>query len=385
MKRSDVKRSGRKKQKRLPIIVATLFFMVIVGLIMILAAQSHAPLQPVKPGYQPVTVFEATARSYRPVLTLFGTTFPRWQSEVKAQTTGQVTWLDVDAEPGVLVPESQTLVRLETTALQAGVASAHSAVKQAELALEREQHEQTVAVKMLSSDKAPAYARRIPQLAAAKAGLLQAEKLYTNARKQLNDAVIKAPFDAIILSRQVNPSQYVERGQTVFEIAASHVLDIKVPVPERDWRRLQQVLPLAKIEIASQHHRWPASFRYLSPQLDRVTRQRQLILTVSKPFDKSPQLLLHQQVRVYVQLAVSPVAMRIPATALTRDGQVWTVNTDNRLVREDVTLLEEQKRWVWVVFSGEPQRIRHVVVYPLISMLPGQEVMPETSQVEDVQ
>ncbi|SHO55275.1 efflux RND transporter periplasmic adaptor subunit [Vibrio quintilis] len=372
-----------KKQKLIPIIAATTFLIFIAGLIVIMAEQSEPSIQPPKHGYPPVSVMKATVHHHRPVLTLFGTTFPRWQSEVKAQTTGKVTWLDVHSEPGVLVPESQTLVRLDNTALQAGVASAFSAVKQAELTLERELHEQTVAVKMLSSQKAPAYARRIPQLAAAKADLQQAKKLYENARKQLNDAVIKAPFDAIILSRQVNPSQFVETGQTVFEVASSHALDIRVPVPAQDWNQLRKILPETNIEVVSQYsHRWPASVRYLSPRLDRSTRQRQLILTVHNPYEKKPYLLMHQQVRVHIQLAASPLAMKIPATALTRDGQVWTVNKQNQLVREEVTMLEEQQAWVWVVFARDPQRSRNLVVYPLLSMLPGQQVTPEVIQPE---
>lgn len=91
---------------------------------------------------------------------------------------------------------------------------------------------------------------------------------------------------------------------------------------------------------------------------------------------------MHQQVRVHIQLAASPLAMKIPATALTRDGQVWTVNKQNQLVREEVTMLEEQQAWVWVVFARDPQRSRNLVVYPLLSMLPGQQVTPEVIQPE---
>jgi RND family efflux transporter MFP subunit len=312
-----------------------------------------------------------------------GITSPRWHSEVRAQTRGRLIRLDTTSEPGTLVKKGQILAQLETTELRSRLADAFSGVKDAELALEREQHEQTVALNMLSLKNASAYARHEPQIAAAQAALNKARADFASAGQDLKNATITAPFDAIILQRRVSPKQYVDIGQVLFEVAASDSLDVQVPVSEMDWPRLAAALPSPEIDVVDrQHAHWPAEVRYISPLADPVTRQRQLVLTVKHPYQGQPRLLDQQQVQVNITLVEQPHAVKIPSSALTRDGWIWTVDNRHRLKRESVTVLKEQDQIAWIVFAQDPEQERLVVVYPLISMLSGQQVAPEPIQSE---
>ncbi|MBA5763182.1 efflux RND transporter periplasmic adaptor subunit [Vibrio sp. 404] len=359
----------------LPILAGILF---IVGAIVLVIVTEPKPVatKPMPIKAQPVSVVSVTAEPFSPTLSLIGTSSTRWQSELRAQSSAKLDWLAQGLEPGKLLTKGQALAKLDTTMLKAHLAKANSEVKQAELQLLKENHEQTVAIKMLSDKKSSSYARREPQIAAAKAAVVQAKSTLLSVKQQLDDARITAPYDAVILARNVSPTQFVEQGQSLFTIASSRSLDVKLPIPESQWSSLLEALPTAELSVQDrQHQSWPASIRYISPIAQNQTRQREVVLSISNPFHATHQLLPNQQVTVQIRMPEAKQAMQLPASALTRDGEIWCVQ-DSLLVKENIQVLEQSTDNVWVKFNTEPQQPRKVVIYPLVSMLPGQHVTP---------
>ena len=68
----------------------------------------------------------------------------------------------------------------------------------------------------------------------------------------------------------------------------------------------------------------------------------------------------------------------LPLSALTRDGFVWTLDSQDRLQKEWVTLVGQQQDQVFVRFDKQSEQSRRVVVYPLISMLVGKQMAPHS-------
>jgi membrane fusion protein, multidrug efflux system len=366
-----------KKNKILPIVLA---LCLIVGAGALVVMLEPAPVQPITkaPLRQPVSITQVMPQVYRPTITLLGTTHARWPVEIKAQSSAKLLQLTTQTEPGTLVKQGDILAKLDTTHLKSQLAQARGAMKQAELKLQREQHEQTVALKMLSLKISSAYARREPQIASAKADLLQAKEAYISAQQYLEDATITAPFDAVILSRDISPGQQIEAGEIMFEIAASASLDVYLPVPEQQWTAITAVLEKPQIQVTDrQEQSWAASVRYVAPQADRSSRQRQVVLAVNQPYQKFPRLLPNQQVTVKVTLTEHNLVMQIPLSALTRDGQVWTIDEGDKLRIESITLIEESRHHAYVIFKNNPQQERQVVTYPLLSMVTGMQVASE--------
>ena len=116
----------------------------------------------------PVSVLEVTPLQHQSTLTILGVTAARWPVQLKASSSAQLKWLDERVEPGNLVSKGDVLARLDTSAVDANLAQALSSLKQAELELKQAQHEQTVALKMLNPKTSSSFARREPQLLAAK-------------------------------------------------------------------------------------------------------------------------------------------------------------------------------------------------------------------------
>ncbi len=211
----------------------------------------------------PVSIIEVTPQAHKSSLTLLATTAARWPIQLKASSTAQLAWLDSQLEPGMTVAKGDLLAKLETSALASNLAQAKSQVTQAELNLKQAKHEQTVALKMLSAKTSSPFARREPQVAAAKAELDRAQQALQSANKLLSEANIVAPFDAIILRRMISPGEWLESGQVLFELAASDSVDVALPVSDLHWQKVQGALSKPEISVsnrAGQH--WPAKVRY---------------------------------------------------------------------------------------------------------------------------
>ncbi|MFA0299473.1 efflux RND transporter periplasmic adaptor subunit, partial [Vibrio sp. 10N.222.46.B3] len=168
----------------------------------------------------PVSVLEVTPSQHQSTLTVLGVTAARWPVQLKASSSAQLKWLDESVEPGNLVNKGDVLARLDTSAVDANLAQALSSLKQAELELKQAKHEQTVALKMLNPKTSSSFARREPQLLVAKANLQQAKQAYLSAQKLLDESVITAPFNAVIMKRHISPREWIEAGQVTFELAA---------------------------------------------------------------------------------------------------------------------------------------------------------------------
>ncbi|TVU59160.1 efflux RND transporter periplasmic adaptor subunit [Vibrio atlanticus] len=329
----------------------------------------------------PVTVLEVTPSQHKSMLTILGLTAARWPVQLKASSSAQLKWLDESIEPGHLVKKGDVLARLDTSAVDANLAQALSSLKQAELELKQAKHEQTVALKMLNPKTSSSFARREPQVLAAKANLQQAKQAYLSAQKLLEESVITAPFDAVIMKRHISPREWIEAGQVTFELAASDSIDIELPISEMHWQQVQAALTEPSITVVSRSgSQWPAKVRYVSPQVDSATRQRQVVLSVEAPYQSKPRLFPNQQVQAVVNLGLKDNVVSVPLSAMTRDEYVWTLDNNDRLRKESVSLIGQGNQVLDIRFNQQSEQVRRVVQYPLSSMLIGKQVKPNFYQ-----
>ncbi|MFA0054998.1 efflux RND transporter periplasmic adaptor subunit [Vibrio echinoideorum] len=329
----------------------------------------------------PVSVLEVTPSQHESTLTVLGLTAARWPIQLKASSSAQLKWLNEKIEPGQLVNKGDVLARLDTSAVDANLAQALSSLKQAELELKQAKHEQTVALKMLNPKTSSSFARREPQLLAAKANLKHAKQAYLSAQKLLEESVITAPFDAVTMKRHISPREWIEAGQVTFELAASDSIDIELPISEMHWQQVQAALTEPSITVVSRSgSQWPAKVRYVSPQVDSATRQRQVVLSVEAPYQSKPRLFPNQQVQAVVNLGLKDNVVSVPLSAMTRDGYVWTLDNNDRLRKESVSLIGQGNQVLDIRFNQQSEQVRRVVQYPLSSMLIGKQVKPNFYQ-----
>lgn len=137
-----------------------------------------------------------------------------WSQRTALSLPVSGTVAQVRVQVGSRVRKGEVLLALDTTAFRAQVAEARASValaeaeeKDAKRNLDRieELYDRTVIAATELEQAQLRHARAASQLAAARARLAAAQK-------QLDDAVLKAPFDAWVVARQVEPGQTVAAG-----------------------------------------------------------------------------------------------------------------------------------------------------------------------------
>lgn len=336
----------------------------------------------------PVSVVPLQPQNYQVQVNASGITQARWPTRLVAAVDGRISELSARLEPGVLVNDGQLLLKIQDSQYQAQLDSARSRLANAQLNLEKTLHEQTVAQRSGGKLRTP-YARYEPQVASAQADVKAATSELKNAQQRLKDTEIHAPFAAIILQRLVTPGQWLPTSSETFVIAASDSIDIKVEMPESDWAQLPQLSNGNAVSVATNNgEQWQGKVRYISPVREKSTRQRSLIVKVDSPYQPQQQqlpLLPDTQVDLTFNGNEQQQVFVAPASVLTEDGNVWSVNAQNLLQQEEVELLAQSIEQVVVRFKQQPQQPRQIVLYPLGSMINGQQVMPQPTSLEAVQ
>jgi len=202
------------------------------------AAAACARQEPTKTAAPPIPAREVrTAEVQRTgaggELAVPGTVQARKRAALSARMPASV--VELPCEEGQAVSAGALLVRLDDSAVRAGVAAAEAAVKAAEADLTR--------TKTLL-EKGAATPRELEQVTAAASG---ARAQLTAARDNLSYAALRAPFDGRIAARRVNLGDVVNPGMPLIEVEGEGGLELKATVEAAVATRLR---PGARIRAA---------------------------------------------------------------------------------------------------------------------------------------
>ncbi|RZM83380.1 efflux transporter periplasmic adaptor subunit [Pseudoalteromonas rubra] len=373
------------KFRKPAIVAASTLLLALVTVVLMTPSEPQIEAEEAQPPV--VSVLTVQRSELNPKLTIQANTQARWPLQLKATSSARLDYLGADMEPGNHIKKGQVLARLNTRLLESQLAQAQSTVKQAELNLQQQLHEQQVA-KTMRPGASSAFARMEPHVAAARSELARAQQNVESARQLLDDAIIVAPYDAVITQRLVSPGEWLEAGQTLFEVVASDSIDVHVPLSQRDWNKVGATLGEQPITVVSRTGvKWPAFVRYLSPQVNAMTRQRTLVLAVSEPYQHSTRLLPNQQVAVHFELITHKGLYKLPLSAVDPDQTIWIVTEAQQLRQVPVQVIEVRGDKVIASLEGEQPDTLQLVRYPLRSMMAGKRVstQPDAVQVADKQ
>ncbi len=315
-----------------------------------------------------VRVARATAiagASRGAVLNASGYVTARRQATVSSKVTGKIA--SVSIEEGMRVSEGQELARLD-----AGFASKGLALAQAEAAAARSSLEETrvrIREAQLDYDRAARLAssqissradldRAKAQLDAIRARLgTQSDQLVTAQRQielqrqNVDDTVIRAPFDGIVVSKDAQPGEMISPvsaggGFTrtgICTIVDMESLEIEVDVNEAYINRVHPGQQVEAVLDAYPDWKIPAHVITAVPTADR----QKATVKVRIAFDRKDQRILPDMgVKVAFitsepAAAASTPAVEVPKSAVRRDGEqdvVFVVSND-RAERRAVKVL----------------------------------------------
>jgi len=301
----------------------------------------------------------------------------RWPLEVRSSVIGKVVDSKVAIQPGTFVKKGELLAIVDDSEHMANLAQAESRISQAKLELARLRHEQTVLKQINQDQKQTPYGKLEPHVIAAKTELKAAQMAFDAAKVKSDETKILAPFDAVILDKQLAPGQWLNHGDLIYQLADRRYLDVRSELTQSQWQRLERGAGIDQINLVTNDTTAiTASIRYIEPILDETTRQQGIVFEINSPFELTTAVMPGQQYEVRITGSEIKHVVKAPASVLTRDMTVWTVE-EGVLKEEAVELLDEQPTRLKFRFISNPETKRNLVLFPLSTMLDGQAVVSE--------
>lgn len=158
------------------------------------------------------------------------------------------------------------------------------------------------------------------------------------AQAQLAKTKIRAAVAGTVLTRDVEPGDLVQPGQTLFTIALTGNTEIRVPLDERNLPQLALAQPATVISDAYPDQSFPARINFIAPSIDPQRGTVEVRLTVNPVPD-----FLRQDMTVSVNVETDKRqrALAIPNDALSNikgNKAVAVLVCDGKIQRQQVTL-----------------------------------------------
>lgn len=336
---------------------------------------------------QQVAVQSTTPSSYESEVVGYGEAHSKYQLTFTSEVSGRVQTISESFESGMVVKKGTVLASVDKTSYQQAVAQAKASVAQAKLDYLEEQRQGEQAKlewqrSGLTGEPDSPLVLREPQLANAKATLENAEQELKKARHDLNNTVIKAPFDALVVSRDIQPGSYVQTGTQVATLYSIDSVEVEIPLSEEQWSSLpvfdNSTLKADKwpvtLTTSDLRFEWQGYVVRTEQHLSSETRQRSLVVAVDEPLEKGTHLYPGTFVKATIAGASLENLWELPSSAISQQGELWLVNNEGLLnkVSADVKFAKQDSVYVTPVTESDAQ----VVKRPLSSFQNNMKVQP---------
>ncbi len=307
---------------------------------------------------QSVRIYQSMARNHASVLRVAGRTEASRSGTLSSELEGSIRNLNI--ENGLVVKAGDLIAQIEVNDRAAAVEEASARVKQREIEFD--------AASRLAQKGFQSEIRR----AEAKAELEAAKSALSRARIELSKTRITAPFDGIIMAKQVEVGDFVAVGDPLATIVDLDPLLVVADVSEREVLGISigsltetRLLDGSSVE---------GVITYIAPQADTSTRTFKIEIEVT---GTEGQIKSGVTAEVLLPTANRRAHLISPALLTLNDrGTVGLKSVDDsgRVVFNPVEVIQNSREGLWV--AGLPDTLQ------LISV--GQEFVLEGDRVDAV-
>lgn len=250
------------------------------------------------------------------------------------------------------------LLKIDDARYREVVASAESALASARVTLLQQQLNQTQAKTEwrrsgLSGSPDSELALYEPQVKAAQAAVEHARRTLVKARSDLEKTVIRAPFNALVISRSTELGGYTQSGTELAVLYGTDQVEITLPIATKDWRNLPQnpednnVWQVTLSDTESEHQ-WQGYVHRMAQHIESNTRQRALIVRLDNPLDQSPPLFPGTFITASIPGKTIENVWQLPASTVTQNNEVWFVDNNNTLTKVPAKIrLRMNDKLIW--------------------------------------
>lgn len=317
---------------------------------LLIAAKPTEEPKDITPPVPPVSVQVVEGGALPAMVQATGQVQPRTQVNVVPEVSGRISSLPSNLQAGARYNKGSTLAQIESRDYQARLDQAKAQLASAELELALEEGRGETAVRqweLIGGTGKQDLAERKPHLATAQANLRSAQAGVDLAQNNLNRTRLRAPFDAVVLSENLDLGQVVGASTQAVTLAGTEAFRVEVSVPLNKLEYLQ--IPGYNADSGGQatvRHAGMGVERQgrivgLAGQVDAQTRTATVLVDVPNPMDPpvgQPPLLLGSFVDVSLGGRPMEGVVAVPITSLREGKEVLLLSDDNTLHIEPVTL-----------------------------------------------
>jgi RND family efflux transporter MFP subunit len=269
--------------------------------------------------------YKVVARNMPASTEAVGTVQPEQIATVTARVMANI--IEMRASAGQHVAKGQTLVVLDDRDLRHRVEQAQEAVRSAQATLEQAQSDFRRDKPLFDQQVITPYGFEHTQtnLKTAEANLKRLEQAQREAEVNLTYAVIRSPFDGVVVDKQADLGDLAVPGKPLFTLYEHRRLWLEANVPEELMAHVRLGNPVT-VHIDATDREMQGRVAEIVPSSDPASRTE----TVRVHLTSTQELVPGMFGRLIIPLAPEPV-LTIPESALTRVGQLTMVD----VVRQD--------------------------------------------------
>jgi RND family efflux transporter MFP subunit len=335
----------------------------------LLKSGPQAKPMPVQRNAMLVEVRPVSLQTHTPAIEGMGTVQPAQMVALTPQISGAVLQMADGLAPGGILSRGQVLIEIDPQDYQLAVRQLRSEVARVEADLRIEQGNQLVARQeyallgeQVSAEELSLMLRQ-PQLENLQAVLDAARSRLAQAELDLERAKVVAPFDAIVVSRDVSVGSRVSETTSMATLVGidEYWIEALVPVSQLRWIKvpLQPGETGSAVRIYDQAAWGDGRFREgeilrLAAGLEEQGRMARLLVSVKDPLalhgkkGQPPRLLLNSYVRVEIEGEPLPLSAAIDRAYLRENDRVWILTDDNRLDIRPVEIVHRGREQIYV-------------------------------------
>jgi membrane fusion protein (multidrug efflux system) len=311
------------RRSRLPLyIVAGVTGVVVLGVLLVQRASSHVNKIALAGAPRGVTVIEARPAKYRALRRYVGTIQPWIEAKVGPQLIS--AYVDtVLVRPGDLVKRGQVIATLDCR----NASASSKAVSMQARAIQAEQEAVAHEAARVAELKEGGFAspneieRHAADSASKAAQVMETEARMQRATLEVNDCVLRAPFEGEIAARFFDPGAFVHPGTPVATVIDRRTVRVIAEVPEADFEVVAPATPV-RVQALATRRELQATIARRSPAADASTRTVHLEVDIPDPDRTLP---VGTTAELTVDVGQPATATQVPLYAAAQRGNKATV------------------------------------------------------------
>lgn len=329
-----------------------------------------------------VGVVEVESSAHQATVSGYGEVTSRYVLSLTTQVSGEVIRLAEHFETGARFRKGEVMAYINDTVYQQAVTAAKAAVEEAKIALEEErlqgiQAKQEWQRSGLDGEPDSLLVLREPYLQAAQATLEDARAQLKSAQRDLTLTQIVAPFDAVVVSRDIQPGSYLQAGTAIASLYSVSEAEIAIPLSASQWRNLPVEGGSAGWDVSITDmdgiNHWSGKVTRVEQHLDTSSRQRSAIVQVQQPLDQAVPLYFGSYVTAHIAGKTWDEVWQVPASAISQKQEVWYVDNNAELAKVTPEVLFQDQNYAYITPIADMQAAE-IVARPLNSYLVGTKV-----------